>query len=74
MSFDPSPPPETTQIDSCLVSAVELPNGGMALMFTIPSIKRYTFILDHNGRQTVAQLCGGRGVRLFGPGDMPPQP
>ena len=44
VSFDPSPPPETTQIDSCLVSAVELPNGGMALMFTIPSIKRYTFI------------------------------
>ena len=50
--------PVAEQIGQCAVNKVELPDGGMALIFTIPGIRSYHFLLDANGRRIVAQLCG----------------
>ena len=65
------PAPESIQVDQCLVGAVELPNGGMALLFTIPGIRRYAFPLDADARKVVAQLCLGQGLHIASPGEMP---
>jgi hypothetical protein len=65
--------PESVQIDQCIVGSVELPNGVMGLIFTLPGIRRYTFILDAGGRRAVAQLCMG-GLQIAGTADMPPPP
>jgi signal recognition particle receptor subunit beta len=51
-------PPETVEIVNCQVGKAELPGGAMALVFTIPGIRRYSFVLDDTGRKMVAQLCG----------------
>jgi hypothetical protein len=37
---------------------MEWAGGAMALVFTIPGIRRYSFILDADGRRLVASLCG----------------
>ena len=52
-----APVPETIEVGNCAVGKMELPNGAMALVFTIPGIKRYVFPLDVNGRRSVGNMC-----------------
>ena len=61
--------PERVQIGNCGVAKVELPNGAMLLSFIIPGIRRYDFMLDHQGRKAVSALCSS--IQIAGPGDLP---
>lgn len=58
------PVAETVEVTGCQIGAIELPNGGLALLFEIPGIRRYSFPLDQNARKVLARLCQGSGVIL----------